>query len=147
MGIAVGLSVGLVLATIYIHFEALRWTSVWVPRCHAAGRARVLLVVVGAFAAHMLEVLLYAGAYFALEHGVMVGGLEGLPADSWMDYFYYSIVMYTSLGLGDVFPVGHLRIISGIEALNGLVLIGWSTSFTFLAMRRFWPLEVTEPAP
>lgn len=46
-----------------------------------------------------------------------------------------------SLGLGDMFPSGHLRLISAIEALNGLILIGWSTSFTFLAMRRYWPLE------
>ena len=58
-----------------------------------------------------------------------------------MDYFYYSAVMYTSLGLGDVFPTGHLRFMSGIEALNGLMMIGWSTSFTFLAMRNYWPLE------
>jgi ion channel len=142
MTIAVFVSAGLVLATMYIHFEALRWTSIWLPKCQPFGRARVLLVVVGVFTAHILEVMLYAGAYHALEHGVTVGGLDGQPGDSWMDYFYYSIVMYTSLGLGDVFPVGHLRVISGVEALNGLVLIGWSTSFTFLAMRRFWPLDV-----
>ncbi len=42
------------------------------------------------------------------------------------------------LGIGDVSPSEHLRIISGLEGLNGLVLIGWSTSFTFLTMRRFW---------
>lgn len=70
-----------------------------------------------------------------------VGALDGRHGGSFMDYFYYSTVMYTSLGLGDVLLSGHLRLFSGIEALNGLVLIGWSTSFTFLAMRRFWPLE------
>lgn len=141
MLIAVSLSLLLVLATIFIHFEALRWTSRALPRCAPAGRARVLVVVVGAFSAHILEVMLYALAFFSLEHIIPVGQVGGAGGESLMDYFYYSIVMYTSLGLGDVFPVDHLRVISGIEALNGLLLIGWSTSFTFLAMRRYWPLE------
>lgn len=144
MLIAMSLSFTLVLATIYIHFEALRWASAVLPRCGAAGRARVLIVVAGAFTAHMLEVILYAGTYFSLEHVVSVGELSGRHGDTFMDYLYYSTVMYTSLGLGDVFPLGHLRVISGIESLNGLLLIGWSTSFTFLAMRRYWPLENTQ---
>lgn len=141
MFFAMGLSIVLVLITIAMHFEILRRTSAILPRCGPAGRARVLVVIVGAFTAHMLEVALYAGAYFVLEHWGMAGALGGRHGDTVMDYVYYSTVMYTSLGLGDVFPVGHLRVISGIEALNGLLLIGWSTSFTFLAMRRYWPLE------
>ena len=31
-----------------------------------------------------------------------------------------------------------MRLLTGIEALNGLVLIGWSASFTYLAMEEFW---------
>jgi hypothetical protein len=31
-----------------------------------------------------------------------------------------------------------LRLLAGAEALNGLVLIGWSASFTYIAMERFW---------
>jgi hypothetical protein len=31
-----------------------------------------------------------------------------------------------------------LRIIAGVESLNGLVLIGWSASFTYLSMEQFW---------
>ena len=141
MTIAMTLSFVLVLTTIFIHFEILRWTSSILPRCGSAGRGRMLVVVLGAFTAHMLEVTLYAGAFMTLENAIPVGELSGRHEGTFMDYLYYSTVMYTSLGLGDVFPSGHLRIISGIEALNGLLLIGWSTSFTFLAMRRYWPLE------
>lgn len=145
MPIAMSLSFVLVLATMLIHFEVLRWTSLALPLCAPVGRARVLVVVVGAFGAHMVEVMLYAGAFFILENVINAGSLDGRHGGSFMDYLYYSTVMYTSLGLGDVFPSGHLRVISGIEALNGLVLIGWSTSFTFLAMRRYWPLELGHP--
>ncbi len=118
MLIAMSLSLLLVLATMFIHFEVLRWTSAVLPRCAPAGRARVLVVVVGAFGAHMLEVMLYAAAYFTLEHMIPVGTLDGRHSGSFIDYLYYSTVMYTSLGLGDVVPSGHLRVISGIEALN-----------------------------
>lgn len=141
---AMSTSIALVLITMLIHFKVLRWTSELLPKCTPVGRARVLVVVAGAFAAHMLEVILYAAAYLVLEHGLSVGALAGRSGSTFMDYIYYSVVMYTSLGLGDVFPEGHLRIISGIEALNGLLLIGWSTSFTFLAMRRYWPLTAAE---
>jgi hypothetical protein len=35
-------------------------------------------------------------------------------------------------------PDGVLRLLAGVEALNGLLLIGWSASYTYLAMERFW---------
>ncbi len=144
MLIAMSLSLVLVLVTIFIHFEVLRLTSRLLPLGALGGRTQILVVIVGAFTAHMLEIMLYAGAFFTLEHVVPVGELGGAAEDTAMNYLYYSTVMYTSLGLGDVVPTGHLRLISGVEALNGLVLIGWSTSFTFLAMRRYWPLEPTD---
>ncbi|MGE5242209.1 MAG: ion channel [Bacteroidota bacterium] len=45
---------------------------------------------------------------------------------------------YTSLGLGDVYPLGDLRLIAGIESLIGLLMIAWSASFTYLMMEKFW---------
>jgi hypothetical protein len=53
----------------------------------------------------------------------------------------FSAVTYTSLGLGDYYPTRNLWLIAGVEALNGLVLIGWSASFTYLAMETYWPLH------
>jgi hypothetical protein len=43
------------------------------------------------------------------------------------------------LGYGDVLPHGDLRLLAGLEALNGILLIGWTASYTFLSMERFWP--------
>ena len=45
------------------------------------------------------------------------------------------------MDLGDVYPVGALRLLSGIEGINGLFLIAWSTSFTYFVMDRLWPLH------
>ncbi|MFZ0693339.1 MAG: potassium channel family protein [Alphaproteobacteria bacterium] len=60
----------------------------------------------------------------------------------WRDYVYFSAITDASLGLGDVFPLGQARLLTGVEALNGLVLIGWSASFTDVIMKRLWPLHM-----
>ena len=64
-----------------------------------------------------------------------------MPVESFQDCLYFSVVTYTSLGFGDQIPVSHARLIAGVEALNGLLLIGWTASFTYLAMERYWPLH------
>jgi hypothetical protein len=38
-------------------------------------------------------------------------------------------------------PSGSLRLLAGVEALNGLLLIGWSASYVYIAMERFWREE------
>lgn len=45
-----------------------------------------------------------------------------------------SMVTFTSLRLGDVFPQGELCLITGIEVLTGLLVIGWSASFLYMEM-------------
>ena len=66
------------------------------------------------------------------------GSLTGTAGFSLANCMYFSAETYTSLGFGDLTPVGPVRLLAGVEALNGLLLIGWSASFTYLAMERFW---------
>jgi hypothetical protein len=127
----------LVVATIALHYEALRQLSDLVPKLRIAPRMRILVVIAGVFAAHVVEVGLYAGAFAALT-GFGAGALAGAIEGNFADYFYLSLTGYTTLGVGDVYPVGPLRLVFAVESLNGLVLIGWSASFTYLAMERFW---------
>ncbi len=121
----------------------MRLTSALLPKLTFALRARVVFVVFAAFVAHTIEVWLYACAYYVFFEVLGLGGFGGIGEISgdWRDYVYFSAVTYTSLGLGDVFPLGQARLIAGVEALNGLVLIGWSASFTYLTMEKFWPLH------
>ena len=58
-----------------------------------------------------------------------------------LDYFYFSATTYTTLGVGDVFVRGPIRVVSGIQSLTGLVMIAWSATFTYLHMERFWTLH------
>ena len=128
----------LVAATFWFHYRVLRGLSTIVPHLNLGLEARVLAVILVAFAAHLIEALVY-GAGFMLAESLALGTLVGPVSGDTMDYFYYSLVSYTSLGLGDVSPAGHMRFLTGIEPLNGLLLIAWSGSYTYLAMGRLWP--------
>ena len=54
---------------------------------------------------------------------------------------YFSAETYTSLGFGDISPLGPIRMIAGFEALHGLLMIGWSSSILFISMERFWAVR------
>ncbi len=138
MGLVTIISIALVIATVIVHYEALRLTSDLVPRLAIPPRSRILVVLAAVFLAHVAEVSLYAVAYYLLETRLGLGALSGSVEGNLLDYFYFSIAMFTTLGTGDLVVTGPMRLLAGVESLNGLVLIGWSTSFTYLSMERFW---------
>lgn len=138
MAEAVILSLLLVLSTTLFHFSVLRWLSGGMARFRLASRTRILVIIFSTFVAHIAEIALYAAAYFVTTVWLSLGTFSGLIVEGPLDYFYYSIVTYTSLGLGDVYPSEHLRFVSGVETLNGLLLIAWSGSFIYLAMTQLW---------
>lgn len=132
----------LVALTILIHYEVLRLTSAVIPELDwIQPRPRVLLVVFACFAAHTIEVWLFAFAYYLFVDVFALGGFGGAHHGTFVDDVYFSAVTYTSIGFGDVYPLNNVRLITGVEALVGLLMIGWSASFTFLAMEKFWPLH------
>ena len=55
------------------------------------------------------------------------------------DLVYFSFGNYTTLGYGDVVPVPQWHLLGPITALNGVMLIGWSTALIFEILRRTAP--------
>lgn len=135
------ISLVLVALTIAIHYEVLRFTSQRLTHVHIPPRMRIILMLVAALISHVVHVMLYAGAYLLMEHLDGFGSIDGDRGHSLEDAFYFSITSYTTLGIGDLYPTGAMRIISGIEALNGLVMVGWTASMTYLYMEKFWHLQ------
>ena len=140
MAIGLALMVGLLLVTLTVlfHYEVLQFAAGLPDRLTFSTRPRVLMVIAVVLAAHVMEALFYAVAYYAMQSYFQMGGLNGHLEGDLLDYFYFSIATYTTLGIGDVHPSGAVRLVAGLEALNGLVLIGWSASFTYLTMEQFW---------
>jgi hypothetical protein len=128
----------LVIATTVLHYEVLRALNAGLPALGIPGRATLVVVILAAFVAHAIEIALYGAVIYVLGVWVGAGSLVGSNGASLAACMYFSAETYTSLGFGDVTPVGPIRLLAGVEALNGLLLIGWSASFTYISMERFW---------
>lgn len=94
----------------------------------AQGLIRALIFLL---LAHLLEIALFAGALFALDQLIPGASLSGAFTGAIEDYLYFSATTYSSLGLGDIVPSGSLRILVGVEALVGLIMIAWTAAFLF----------------
>ena len=128
----------LIATTTVIHFEALRALSRRLPALRIPSRSKLLVVMLTAFLAHALEIGVYGVALFVLVDGLGAGRLAGTLGFSFINCLYFSTETYTSLGFGDLVPIGPVRLLAGTETLNGLLLIGWTASYTYIAMERYW---------
>ena len=136
-------AVFLVVATGILHYEVLRGLNTRLPGLAMPDRFKLLVVIGVAFVAHALEILLYGVAVYLLVGHYGAGDLAGASGSLFSACLYFSAETYTSLGFGDVTPTGPVRLLAGVEALNGLLLIGWTASFTYISMERFWSARGT----
>lgn len=131
------LGVGTVLATVALHQRLLHLLHrSGIAATGSVSHARAAFLVLALFAGHVMEAQLFGVVMFASHH-LGLGALDGADGRL-VEYLYFSISTYTSLGMGDLAPVGHLRLLAGLEAVIGLVLIGWSASFLFAEHRALW---------
>lgn len=127
-----------IVLAVMLHYEFLHQTTLMMPRLQIRHRFRIVLGVLMALAAHAVEVWIFAFSYYLMHHAEGWGYLEGNFDESLLDCVYFSFTMYTTLGIGDIAPVGELRFLTGLESLTGLVLITWTASFLYLEMTRYW---------
>lgn len=73
----------------------------------------------------MLFVALYAGFYATVDLVSAASAFDRVGLHDVLDYFYFSIVTFMTVGYGDIVP--HLpieKILAGAEAVTGYVLLG-----------------------
>ena len=128
----------LIVITVVIHAFG---TTIWVrhlKREYANVRiehfrqaiAILIKTVLIVFVLHITEILVWPGAYQVL-----------LPLDelgSFEQAVYFSFVTFTTLGYGDITLSEGWRVLSGIEALNGILLVGWTTAMIFSVVQAIW---------
>ena len=129
----------LVVVTVLIHgIGTLSWLSLIVRRYADQDRmirlGKGLHVLVGTLLVllilHALEIVVWAYAYLLL--------LPSGELDSFEEAIYFSFVTFTTLGYGDITLTQGWRLLSGIEALNGIILAGWTTALLFAFVQRTW---------
>lgn len=72
---------------------------------------------------HLVQAAIWALVYLHLP-GV-------IEFESFEKSMYFSLVTFTTLGYGEITIASANRILAGLEAINGITLIGWSTAFMF----------------
>jgi hypothetical protein len=136
--ITVVVAVVLLVVSVSFHYEMFRFLGRQLVRLPGVPRVHILYLVLALTVVHVIEIWLFAFGYYVLSVSG-AGHLEGLESDLMFEYVYFSAVVYTTLGFGDLIPSGALRLLTGVEGLIGLGLITWSSAFTFLQMQRYWP--------
>ena len=122
-------STGLVATTVVLHLVGLdllmslvslhlkRFTTAWL---HLDRLLVPLGIVLGLFVLHGVEIWIYAFAYLFL-------GL--LPTIE--QALYFSANAYSTVGEAGPMLPEKWRVVGVLEAVNGMLLIGWSTAFLF----------------
>ncbi len=97
-------------------------TESHLSRVFSVGRVVLIMYLVA-----IVEVLIWSAAYLAFD---VIEGFEKA--------IYFSAVTFTTLGYGDVVLDGSRRILSSLEAINGIIMFGWSTAIVIAAVQRVY---------
>ena len=138
MWLAALINTVIVALSVLIHYEFLYRSTLLLPKVNVKHRFRIVLVVFIALIAQVVEIWLFAVAYFYMSKNEAWGSIGGNFDGSLMDSVYFSFTNFTTLGYGDIEPFGAIRFLVGMEALVGFVLITWSASFLYFEMQRYW---------
>ncbi len=133
-------AVAVTAMVVVIHYEGLHWLARhYASREPKRDRRAMLQIIFSLLGLHVLEIWCYGFAYWVLVKLPDTGFVHGAHGmDRLFDAIYFSAATYSTVGFGDLSPVGALRLLAGLEAVTGLLLITWSASFTFLEMSRLW---------
>ena len=62
--------------------------------------------------------------------------LPSTVLDSLEEATYFSFVTFTTLGYGDVVLSDRWRLLSSLEAANGIIMFGWTTAVVMAVVQR-----------
>lgn len=131
-------TLGAVVISVLLHYEGLVLISRTLARMRGLRRVKVLYGIITVITLHVAEIWVFGLTLWLLLDIPGAGTIAGLTRPSLPDLVYLSATTFTTVGFGDLAPVGPIRFLAGTEALTGFVLIAWSASFTYLEMERFW---------
>jgi len=76
---------------------------------------------------NFLEAIIWGFTYYLLPGITEFEDLEKA--------IYFSLVTFTTLGYGEITISSTNRILSGFEAMNGVLLLGWTTAMMFSVLQ------------
>lgn len=135
--LSIAVPVAAVSLAVVIHGYAVRQATLGVQSDDDTSPRRTAMKALAIlFLAHSLEIAVFAIGHWVLFVAAPTAYFTGSFVPDARDFLYFSAASYTSLGLGDIQPHGPLRLLTGVEALTGLILIAWTAAFLFEETRR-----------
>ena len=108
--------------------------AAWHSARHAHTRSElrkafaVSLFTAWMFLGTVIEVLCWAVLYLVLPAIDTIPNLETA--------LYFSMATFTTVGYGDVVLTGEWRMLSSIQAANGMIIFGWTTAVIFYFIQK-----------
>ena len=122
-----------IVACVSLHYEGLRLIA-RIPIGGINNRHRIVVMILCIMLLHVVEVWIFGITYYLLLLHGGFGSFDGIPAIGVFDAVYFSATVFSTLGFGDIVPIGPIRFVTGTQSIAGLTLITWSASFTFIEM-------------
>jgi len=138
----IAIGVLLLVITTVIHAFAMRLaycgtdrarTEAWKLPSHWTRTILTAAFVLTMFLAGVVEAVIWALTYVTL--GVF---------ESFEPALYFSFVTFTTVGFGDIVLDPSWRLLSVIEAANGMIMFGWTTALIFWFVQRIAVRDVPQ---
>lgn len=101
---------------------------------HDFGKSVAMVTtVLGLFLIHTVEIWIWAVVF------ITTGAIS-----PFQDALYFSTVSFSTVGYGDIIVGAQWRLLASLEAINGFLLIGWSTAYLVSASTRHGPFRLGE---
>jgi len=138
--VAIALSVMFLCTLVHAVFmmagnQAVSWRLTKIGSARRPFRRVVLiwLIIMWMFTGTCIEAGIWAAVY--MYYPSMTSMFDAQSA------FYFSMVTYTTLGYGDIVLTGNWRVLSAIEAANGIIIFGWTTALIFYFIQKIYKTD------
>jgi hypothetical protein len=102
---------------------------------HRAKKEKKTLLLPGVVKLPFVVLLIFVSTLF--ESGLWTATYLIIGAfDQLEEALYFSIVTFTTLGFGEITLSEEWRLLSSIEAANGIIIFGWSTAIVMAVVQK-----------
>ncbi len=137
---ALALSAIIVVLTILVNYEVLNIVWKHLPKIEKSPRKGIVYIMLAIIAGHTFAVWIYGLGYLLIADIFYKEVLVEQGFDGFIKYLFASAQIYSSLGSADLFSLGTMRFLASIEALNGIVMVAWTFSLTYVVIDKTWQM-------